>query len=438
MKSTGIRLLLAALVLIFLLVAAAGLVVWAKISALKGELADNLGRALGAQVEISSVNLDFWKGELQAAGITLTNERDDAPWVKGEISQATAQFHYRDLLSPTLPLSVEVTSWRVVLRRRQAAPAETTPASETSAPESTEKRRIKVTELSAREGEVEIDLGPDQQVLMHGVDFDSGSNGGTVWTTEMKAESISDGSLQLGSSSVEIRSNPDDVTFSNLRMQCAQGAITGEADWGLNGAHETRATMKAVNIPVVMLVGVKWEMKLSGAASGDLSYQGDDQGGQSQGQISIANGKFDVLPFLGKLSALVGLGDISGMEVDKATADYAWKDGVTHLTNIDIRKTDITRISGQVDIDASGQVDGHLKVGLPDTVLTKWPQLQSAVFSDSMEDYGWADVHLTGTPDHLQEDLSARVLAVGMQNGGDLLKQGGQKAMDLWKSFMGP
>ena len=134
----------------------------------------------------------------------------------------------------------------------------------------------------------------------------------------------------------------------------------------------------------------------------------------------------------------MGLGDISGMEVDKATADFAWKDNVTHLTNIDIRKNDITRISGQVDVDAAGQVDGHLKVGLPTTVLAKWPQLQSAVFSESVEDYDWADVHLTGTPDHLQEDLSSRVAAVGLQGGSDLLNQGGQKAMDLLKSFMGP
>jgi hypothetical protein len=375
---------------------------------------------------------------LQAAGITLTNERDDAPWEKGEISQATARFHYRDLLSPVLPLSVEVTSWRVVLRRRQAAPAESAPASDSSATPGTEKRSIEVTGISAREGEVEVDLGPNQQVMLHGVDFDSSSNGGTVWTTEMKAQTISDGSLQLGASSVEIRANRDDVTFSNLRMQCAQGAITGDADWGLNGSHETRATLQAVNVPVVMLVGVQWQMKLFGAASGNLSYQGDDQGGRAQGQISIGNGKFDVLPFLGKLSALVGLGDISGMEVDKATADYAWKDGITHLTNIDVRKNDIIRVSGQVDVDAAGQVDGHLKVGLPNTALAKWPQLQSAVFSAGFEDYGWADVHLTGTPDHLQEDLSSRVLAVGVQNGSDLLKEGGQKAMDLWKSFMGP
>jgi hypothetical protein len=49
MKSTGFRVLLAVFALIFLLVAMAGLLVWAKISALKGQLADNLGRALGAQ-----------------------------------------------------------------------------------------------------------------------------------------------------------------------------------------------------------------------------------------------------------------------------------------------------------------------------------------------------------------------------------------------------
>jgi hypothetical protein len=435
MKNTGIRIVVAVLVLIFLAAAVVGGVVWAKISALKGQLADNLGRALGAEVQINSVSLDFWKGELQAAGITLTNKRDGAPWENGEISQATAEFHYRDLLSPVLPLTVSVTSWQVVLKQAEGG-ADAGASVASSPPESTgEKGGIEVTGLSAREGEVEIHLESGKRIMLHGVNFDSSSNGGLVWTTQLQAESISAAALQLGASSVEIRADQDKIDFSNLHMQCAQGAITGDGDWS---PHEEQATLKAVDVPVVMLVGAQWQMKLSGAASGNLSYQGHGQTGEAQGQISISDGKFDVLPFLGKLSALVGLGDISGMEVDKATADFSWKDGMTHLTNIDVRKNDITRISGQVDVDGTGQVDGHLKVGLPDTVLAKWPQLQSAVFSTADDDYGWADVHLTGTPDHLQEDLSSRVLAVGVQGGSSLLNQGAQKATDLIKSFMGP
>ena len=72
----------------------------------------------------------------------------------------------------------------------------------------------------------------------------------------------------------------------------------------------------------------------------------------------------------------VGLGDISDVEVDKATTDLEWKDGVLHLTNLDIRKNDVTRIAGAVDVDANNQVDGKIKLGLPSTATAKWPQLQ--------------------------------------------------------------
>ena len=53
MKNTGSRILLAALLLVLLLIGVGGMVVWVKVSALKGQLADNLGRALGAEVEIT-------------------------------------------------------------------------------------------------------------------------------------------------------------------------------------------------------------------------------------------------------------------------------------------------------------------------------------------------------------------------------------------------
>jgi hypothetical protein len=431
------RFLAGILVLIVLAMVIGGALIWYKVATFKNQLAQNLGHALGAQVEVASLNLDFWKGELHAAGIVLTNDRSDAPWDHGEISQATIRFHWRDLLAPTLPLELEVDSWRVNLHSSASAAQEPpTAASDTTPPAA--KSRIKVTQLSARDGEVEIDLAATRQVMLHGVAFESSNNGAEVWTTQLRATSINAGPLEVGTSSVEIRGETDKITFSDLRMQCADGIITGDGELGTGGLHETRAALKAVGVPVVMLVAVQWQMKLSGLADGALTYQGNDQGGQAQGQISIGQGKFNVLPFLGKMAAMVGLPDITGTEVDKATADFAWKDRALHLTNIDIRKNDVIRLAGQMDVDANSQVDGHLKVGLPDGTLAKWPQLQSTVFSVPFEDYGWADVHLTGTPDHLQEDLSSRVLAAGIQSGSGLINQGTQKAMDLLKGLMGP
>jgi len=70
-------------------------------------------------------------------------------------------------------------------------------------------------------------------------------------------------------------------------------------------------------------------------------------------------------------------------------------------------------------------------------VTAKIPALQDKIFSDQREDYNWTDVHLTGTPDHLQEDLTPRLLAFGVSQGSDLLNQTSQKAKDLFNSFMG-
>jgi hypothetical protein len=144
-----------------------------------------------------------------------------------------------------------------------------------------------------------------------------------------------------------------------------------------------------------------------------------------------------VLPWLAKVTTMVGLQDISDVEVDKATSDFEWKDRTLRLTNLDVRKEDVTRIGGEVDIDANNQVDGRLKLGLPSAATSKWPQMQAQVFPVQSDNYNWADVHLTGTPDHLEEDLTPRLLTAGMSQGSDLMNQATQKATDLFNSLLG-
>ena len=411
-----------------------GIGIWLKISALKKSLVANLEESLGAKVEIASLHLDLWHGELQAANITLVNQRPDAPWEKGEVSQATLRFHLGDLFSSNLPLSVEVSSWNVVLHPYAVGvSAITIPAFPPSS------HAIRVTQLSARQGEIEIQLSDNKKVVFHGVAFESSNNGAEVWDTQLQASSIVSGTLQAGSSSVQIRGDRDKVTFSNLRMHCgpSDGMITGDGEMALNEHHAAHARLTATGVPVTQLVGIPWQLKLSGLVNGDLTYEGNDQSSSARGHMTVSDGKFNVLPWLGKVTALVNLPDITDMQVDQASSDLNWKDHAFHLTNIDIRKNDITRISGDVVIDPTGQVDGHLKLGLPSTVTAKWPQLQDKVFSDQREDYNWADVHLTGPPDHLQEDLTSRGLAVGMDQGSGLINQTSQKAMDLLKGFLG-
>jgi hypothetical protein len=435
--SRSVRAILIVLVILILLMGAGGAFVWWKLARLKEMLLGDLGQALGASVQVASINLDIWKGELHAAGITLVNQRPSAPWDKGDISQVTVHFKLTDVFASTLPITVEVSSWNVVLHSPLRT-AETPPSDAGIAPADAPSRgRVQVTEISAQDGTAEIDFADDRKVVIHGVSFTADNNGADVWTTQLQATSVVAGSLQGGTTSAQIRGEADKITFSGLRMQVDSGVVTGEGNVALDGSHQARVDLKAVDLPVSMLVAVEWQMQLAGLASGTLHYEGSDAGGSAKGQLAVNHGKFNVLPWLGKVTSLVGLPDISDVEVDKATADFEWKDNTFHLMNIDVRKTDVTRIGGTVDIDALGQVDGKLKLGLPSVVTSKWPALQTQVFPTQFEDYNWADVHLTGPPDHLQEDLTPRLLTAGLGQGGDLMNQAAQKASSLLNSFLG-
>jgi len=440
MSRSAIRILLIILAVLILCAAGLGGLFWWKMGKLKEELVTGLENATGARVQVASLDLDLWRGELHAAGITLINDRPSAPWQKGAISQATVRFNLADILSPTLPLSVDVSSWNLVLTpntKSTPATAAIAPAATGTPTSASNQPRIQVTQLSAHEGSVEIDLSGGRQINLQGVAFQANESSAGTWTTELQMSSIKSGSLEAGASSVQIRGDKDKIVLSNLRMSCGPGFITGDGEASLTDTHDIKANLKAAAVPVTMFLGVDWQMKISGQVTGDLAYEGNDLTGTARGPIALNHAKFNVLPWLGKVTAMVSLPDITDVEVDKATTDFQWTDGKLELTNIDVRKNDVVRIAGTTDIDSTGLVDGKLKLGLPSSVTGKWPALQDKVFSIQLENYNWTEVHLTGPPDHLQEDLSPRLLAVGVQQGGSLIDQAAQKASDLYNSFMG-
>jgi len=434
--SRSVRVTLGIVVALVLLVAAAaGLAFW-KLSGLKEQLRAGLAKSLDADVQVASLDIDPWKSELHAAGIKLTNQRSSSPWEKGDIAQATVHYRFADLLSSPLKVQVEITTWNLQLhsplRTNEAPPNGDTDGGSAG---SSEPQRLQVTQITAHEGTVEMDFADDRKLTINGVGFDSTEEGGN-WTTQVQVSSLKSGTLALGAGSVKIVGTADKLNFSELHMQCDPGAITGEGEIGTGGQHASQITLKGVDVPVTMLVALAWQPSLSGLAAIDLTYSGDDAGGTAQGTVALTHAKFNVLPWLGKVTLMVGLPDLSGVEVDKATSDFTWKDGALHLANIDMRKNDVTRIAGEVDLDAQGNVDGKLKLGLPSAVTAKWPQLQSSVFSTQSDDYNWTDVHLTGTPSNLKEDLTPRLVSAGLNQGGDILNQATQKAGDLLNSLL--
>jgi hypothetical protein len=411
-----------------------GFVAW-KIAGLKQRLVAELEAALHATAQIDSLNLDLGKGELLAAGITLQNQRPEAPWDSASIDQAVIHFQFAKLFAPTMPLQVTVSGWKVTLR--PTMPGSSAPdsgnstASSGSVPAEAGPSWIQVNGVDASEGEVTVRLSDTQSVAIHGVKFHSDTPTGATWTTQLSVTSIAAGTFVTDAGSVQLHSDNQQVTFSDLAIRCADGQITGGGNFDLTAPHALKGSFTATNVPITMLVAARWQVKLSGAVSGNMDYQGDDSSSTATGKFSVSGGKFNLFPWLGKAQMLVGLPDVGDTEVDQATSDYSWKNHILSLQNIDVRKQSVFRIGGKADIAADSTIDGHLKLGLPTTAVSKWPKLQTDVFNVAQDDFSWTDVHVTGMPDQLQEDLSPRLLSVTAAQGAQLLQQTKQGATDL-------
>ena len=81
--SRTVRGFLVTLFLLLVLAGAGGGFIWWKLSGLKEKLVADLGKSLGATVQVASIDLDMLKGELHAAGITLVNQRPSLAVGKG-------------------------------------------------------------------------------------------------------------------------------------------------------------------------------------------------------------------------------------------------------------------------------------------------------------------------------------------------------------------
>lgn len=430
---------IALIIIPLVLIAAIGGFVFWKISGLKQRLVNDLQSELHAKAQIVSLDLDISSGELRAAGISLQNQRPDAPWDTASIDQVSVHFRFSDLFAPTLPVQVKIIGWKANFHTTaQEPPAEAdASAPDVSAEDSFENTRVRVTGVTAAQGEVTVRLSDTQKMIIHGVSFHADTpGGGTNWTTQLQASSIAAGTLTTGTGSVQLHSDTGKVDFSDLAIHCGDGQITGNGDLGLTAPHTLHGTFNATAVPISMLVATRWQVKVSGLVTGTATYQGDDNAATATGKLSVANGKFNLFPWLGKATVLVGLPDIGDTAVDQATTDFTWKNHLLTLQNIDIRKNDIFRIAGQATIAADDNCDGHLQLGLPTSAISKWPKLQTDVFSSAHDDFSWTDVHVTGTPDNLQEDLSSRLLAVGAAQGSQLLQQGAQKAGDFLNNLL--
>jgi hypothetical protein len=194
----------------------------------------------------------------------------------------------------------------------------------------------------------------------------------------------------------------------------------GHAGLGQDKSVDVKATFKSV--PIRQWLPAEWKGRFDGSAFGDLHYTGKDsklESSSGEGSLRIRNGRIDDLPFLEKLAELARKKSFERLDLNECSLGFAWRYPEIELKDIAIEEKEKFRIEGEISIKRR-VLRGTIRLGLTREYL-EWLPNPEEVFSRRSSGYLWTDVHLSGTIDEPEQDLSQRIVELFKESPGAYL-----------------
>jgi hypothetical protein len=125
------------------------------------------------------------------------------------------------------------------------------------------------------------------------------------------------------------------------------------------------------------------------------------------------------LPFLEKLASITGKKSIASLELSECSAAMAWNSPRIEIKNIAVEDKRKFRIEGALSIREKS-LEGAIQLGVAPEYL-EWLPHAEEVFPKERAGYLWTTVHLSGTIDKPEQDLSPRVVEALKESPGAFL-----------------
>jgi hypothetical protein len=191
----------------------------------------------------------------------------------------------------------------------------------------------------------------------------------------------------------------------------SDGFIRAEGKAGTREDKSIDFRVKFDKLPVRDWLPASWHDHVEGLAAGDAHWTGQNpklESSQVRATLRIANGRASRLPFLQKLSAITGKKSIEQLELNECSAELDWNNPRVEIKNVAVEDKGKFRIEGSVSIREKS-LGGALRLGIAREYL-EWLPRPEEVFPSEKAGYLWTTVHLSGTIDQPEQDLSPRVL----------------------------
>jgi hypothetical protein len=265
-------------------------------------------------------------------------------------------------------------------------------------------------------GETAGFFGTHLLITPHGRDFEYVATGGTLKMALVPDLYLRRGNILITKTLLTIY----DVDLAPDAHR--EGSIHGQgnAGCGKDKSIDFKATFDS--IPIRTWLPAKWKEHLSGGAFGKVHWTGENPKLESsfgEGFLRVRDGRINNLPLLEKLAEVAQNKSFEHLELTDCSLSFAWRYPTIEIKDIAIEEKGKFRIEGAISIDHRS-LHGAISLGLTRQYLD-WLPNPEEVFRREQSGYLWTTVHLSGTIDEPQQDLSPRIVELFKESPGAYL-----------------
>ena len=154
-----------------------------------------------------------------------------------------------------------------------------------------------------------------------------------------------------------------------------------------------------------------WKGHVTGDATGKVRWKGKNQKletSQIDAALRVEGGHISELPFLEKLATLTNEKELARLTLDDCSLELHWQYPNAEIRNLAVEDKGKFRTEGTITID-NRSLGGKIELGVARRLLD-WLPNPGEVFSREHDGYLWTTVHLSGTIDKPEQDLSPRII----------------------------
>ena len=232
------------------------------------------------------------------------------------------------------------------------------------------------------------------------------------------------------------RYSDGDVYLTDVEVSAwKDGRISGSGEWDADS--ETYSFEgQAAGLKCEDVLDDTWSRKLQGDLESKFSVNNLGEKFKARGDLNVQNGVLTAMPVLDILAAYADTRRFRTLQLSEARTDYEYSEGVTTLNNLVMASEGLLRLEGDVVINGDS-LDGRLRLGIVPGLLANLPGAEKHVFRAGERGMLWAPIHLTGTLDDPEEDLSERLIIAAGFRILEGLPESAEKVVEITKSVLG-